>query len=368
MADKNLYDILGVSRSADDTEIKTAYRKLAKEYHPDLNRNNPSAAEKFKDINEAYEVLSDPQKRRMYDTGGYGQGGIDFDFSSFGGAGGGIDDILNFFFSSGRANQQQQPSNIGENIGVQVNLTFQEAALGCNKEINFNRNEQCKACRGTGARDGIRIEKCAKCGGKGKIQQTARNAFMNTVSYKTCDACRGTGSRILEGCPVCKAKGSNISHVNFKATIPAGIDNGTILKFQAEGNASRLPGGTNGDLELHIHVSPHKLLKRKNLDLFIEVPVTITDAALGGIIEIPTPFGKIEHKFDAGAYTGQIFMIRGKGMRYQNRSGDLYVTINVDTPKGLTGEQKELLRRLSATINDNQCSKIKTYKDILKTL
>ena len=374
---KDFYEVLGVSKSASEDEIKSAYRKLAKKYHPDLNRDNKEAAEKFKEANEAYEVLSDSKKRQMYDsgaynmngggTGGFGGGGAGFDFSSFGGNSGGFDDILNFFFNGGRGGAREQ--NIGEDIQININLTFEEAAKGIKKDLSYTKNEQCKACKGTGAKDGTRFEKCSKCGGTGKIQYVNDGMFRRTVNVRPCDACHGTGSKILENCSECGSKGFKRKNVNLAADIPAGVDNGTILKYTGEGNASKMPGGISGDLLLSLNVAPHRLLKRKNLDLFVEVPVSVSHAILGGKTEIPSAYGKITYFIPEGTQSGQMFYIKGKGIKAANgRTGDLYITVIIDTPKGLSSEQKKMLKEIEDKLTDRQQPKVKNYNDILKKL
>lgn len=364
MAKKDYYEILGVSKGAAEDEIKSAYRKLAKKYHPDLNPNDKEAAEKFKEVNEAYEVLSDPKKRQMYDSGGMDFSGGGFEGFDFSGFSGGFDDILNFFFSGGRGSAREV--NRGEDIKINLSLTFDEAAKGVKRDISFSKDEKCSSCRGTGAKDGTRFEKCSKCGGTGKIQQVSQGLFGRTVNVRVCDACRGSGNKILENCPSCGGRGYNRRQVTLPVEVPAGVDNGTILKFSGEGNASKIPGGINGDLLISISVAPHRLLKRKGLDLFLEVPVSVVDAILGTKIEIPTPYGMISHTVPEGTQSGQMFFLRGKGIKSSGRTGDLYLTVNVDTPKNLTSEQKRLLGELK--FSDRQQPKVKNYYESLKDL
>jgi molecular chaperone DnaJ len=368
---KDFYQVLGVEKNATQEDIKAAYRKLAKKYHPDLNKGDAQAAEKFKEVNQAYEVLSDPEKRRMYDSGAYdmsgagGGGGFGgFDFSGFGG---GFDDILNFFFGGGRGEAQGQSR--GDDIEVNINLTFEQAAAGVKREIHFAKNVRCNPCRGTGAKDGTKLEKCPKCGGSGKIQYVSEGFFRRTVNVRPCDDCGGSGSKITERCPECKGRGFNRENITFPVDIPAGVDNGTVLKYSGEGNAAKRPGGASGDLLINISVEPHKLLKRKGLDLFVEVPVTFSQAAVGAKIDIPTAYGKISHTIPEGAQSGQMFYIKGKGIRAANgRSGDLYITVKIDTPKSLSAQQKKLLDELEKTLSDRQQPKIKNYNDIMKDL
>ena len=366
MAKKDYYAILGVSKNATEEEIKSAYRKLAKKYHPDLNPNDKEAAEKFKEVNEAYEVLSDPKKRQMYDSGAFDMGGAGgfggFDFSDFTS---GFDDILNFFFSGGRSSAYERPR--GEDIQIRLNLTFDEAARGVKKDLSYAKDEQCSSCRGTGAKDGTRFEKCPKCGGTGKVQYVNQGMFGRTVNVRTCDACGGSGNKILESCLTCGGRGYNRKHVTLPVDIHAGVDNGTILKFTSEGNASKVPGGISGDLLLTLSVAPHKLLKRKGLDLLLEVPISIVDAIMGAKIDIPTAYGMRSYSIPEGTQSGQMFYLKGKGIRSsRGKTGDLYLTVTVDTPKNLTPEQKRLLKELSFA--DRQQPKIKSYSDILRDI
>lgn len=369
---KDFYQVLGVEKTATQEEIKAAYRTLAKKYHPDLNKGDAQAAEKFKEVNQAYEVLSDAEKRRMYDSGAYdmngtGGGGFGggFDFSGFGGSG--FDDILNFFFGGGKGEAQRQTR--GDDIEVNVNLTFEQAASGVKRELHFSKNIRCAPCKGTGAKDGTKTEKCPKCGGSGKVQYVSEGMFRRTVNVRPCDDCGGTGTKILERCPECKGRGFNRENVVFPADIPAGVDEGTILKYSGEGNAPKRAGGVSGDLLIHISVQPHKLLKRKGLDLFVEVPVTFAQAAAGAKIEIPTAYGKINFNIPECAQSGQMFFLKGNGIKAANgRSGDLYITVKIETPKALSPQQKKLLGELQNLLSDRQQPKIKNYDDIMREL
>lgn len=370
---KDFYEVLGVSKTASDDEIKSAYRSLAKKYHPDLNKDNKEAAEKFKEINEANEVLSDPQKRRVYDSGGYnmnggGAGGFGgFDFSGFGGGGGGLDDILSFFFNGGQGGRSHQ-NMAGEDIQVSVTLSFEEAATGVKREISYNKNQKCTPCKGTGAKDGTRLEKCSKCNGTGKIQYMSEGMFRKTVNVRACDNCKGTGNKILENCSTCGSKGYVRANVKLPIDIPAGVDSGTILKYTGGGHAGKAESAPSGDLLISLTVTPHKLLKRKNLDLFVEVPISFIDAALGAKIEVPTAYGKITHAIPEGTQSGQMFFIRGKGIRSSGRVGDLYVTAVVETPKSLGHEHKKILKELNEKLADKQQQKVKGFKDTMNSL
>ncbi len=368
MANKNYYDILGVSKSATDDEIKKAYRGLAKKYHPDLNQGDAAAAEKLKEVNEAYEVLSDKTKRSNYDNygdpngaaanfgGGGGAGG--FDFSGFGG----FEDILSGMFGGafggGRQSRQANAPIQGADIQARINLTFAEAAYGCKKTISFTRSEICDSCRGTGAKYGTAYDSCSRCGGTGQVTSAQNTMFGQMVSQSVCPDCRGTGKRIKEKCPKCGGAGSTRQNRSIEINIPGGVNNDTILTLRGQGEAGR-NGGPAGDLHALIRVSPHKVLKRDGYDVLEDVYVSFTDAMLGKKIEIAGIDETLSLTIPAFTQTGTILTIKGKGTKIYNRQGygDLFAKIIVELPKNLTKSQKELVEKLDESIEDRQYSK-----------
>ena len=369
MATENFYDRLGVGKTATEDEIKSAYRKLAKQYHPDYNPGDEAAADKFKGINEAYQTLSDKKKRAAYDAeqaggfggfGGFGGGG----FEGFGGFG---DDIMNIFnMFTGGGGRTYQEDRRGEDVSVRVNLTFAEAAKGVKKAVTFNKREKCIYCGGTGAKDGKAFHKCTKCGGSGKVQQVAESRFGRTVNVRVCDGCGGTGRVIEDKCTACTGAGATRQAKTLNIDIPAGIDNGNVLRMRGEGDAAKGADAPAGDLNIAVTVAPHKLLKRKGLDLFIEVPVSLYTAAAGGKIDVPGIDGAITHTVPEGTQSGQMFLIRGKGIRAGRDSGDLYVTVTVEIPKSLSGKQKDALKSFVSGTADRQNPKQKQYQDALR--
>ncbi len=357
---KNYYDILGVSKSASADEIKSAYRKLAKQYHPDLNKGE-EAATKFKEINEAYECLSDPQKKSNYDQFGSAEGP-----QGFGGAGGGFsgfggfEDIFNMFsgFGGGRQNSRTD----GEDINVRMNLSFKEACNGGSKTVNINRYEKCADCSGTGAKNGKEFTTCSNCNGSGKVKQVQNSIFGQMVNITSCPNCGGKGKIIKEKCSSCLGKGYNKRSRTITINIPAGISEGQVLTLRGEGNSS-LNGGSNGNLNVIISVANHELLTRKDFNLYISVPIPFTLAMLGGSIKVPTVNEIIELKIPELTQTGTVFKIKGKGVKYLRREmyGDLFVTVTTEFPKSLDKKAKETLEETFSKINDNNYSKYRDY-------
>jgi len=367
---RDYYEILGVSKNATEDEIKRAYRKLAKKYHPDANPGDKTAEEKFKEISVAYEVLSDPQKRAQYDQFGHaadGAGGFG-DFSGFGGFGGfgskgsPFEDIFNMFagrgfgddsdifdmFFGGRGSETKGPQK-GADLHVTIEVDFEEAAFGAEKDIRIARKELCPQCHGSGAKKGTKPETCPVCGGKGKVQYRQNTAFGQFVNIATCDRCHGTGTIIKSPCGECKGTGKVRRERVIKVKIPAGVDNGFRLRVSGEGEAGEL-GGAAGDLYVHLRVKPHPLFKREGENLFCQIPITFTQAALGAKIEIDTLDGKEILEIPAGTQTHAKFKLKGKGItniRGTHR-GDLIVQTIVHTPTQLTEEERELLRKFAA--------------------
>lgn len=380
MAVKDYYKVLGVDKSASQDEIKSAYRKLAKQYHPDLHPGDEAAAEKFKEINEAYSVVGDADKRAKYDRGemddqfGGGSG-----FNPFGGQGGfsasGFDDLFNMFTGGfgfgGGSRGGRKAQQAGSDVTVNVELTFMEAVLGCKKSIKFSRVEKCKTCGGTGAKDDSCVKTCDKCNGSGQVRQTYTTVFGQQTVIGQCDKCNGTGTIVTDTCKTCGGKGVSSVSRTIDVTIPAGVEDGTVLQLSGEGNAARGKNSVNGNLLLVVSVKPSKLFKRDGMDLFVTVPVTFQTAACGGEIEIPSPDGVFIHKLGEGTVNGDTLRFRGKGVKGRRgtlSAGDLYATIEVEVPKTLTKAQKKALEDFERDATARSYPKRKAYLDEIATL
>lgn len=346
---KDYYETLGVDKSASADEIKSAYRKLAKQYHPDMNKGDEAAAQKFKEVNEAYQVLSDDQKRQQYDTygnadfngaGGFGQGGFG-GFEGFGGFG----DIFENIFGGGGMHQQPNGPQRGSDIRVNMRISFEQAAEGVKQEITISRLEKCDTCSGTGAKPGTDRRTCPTCNGTGQQRVQQQTMFGNFVNVQTCPTCGGEGTIVDSPCEDCKGKGTRQKQRTIMINVPAGIDNGQVLTMRGEGNAGKR-GGPAGDLQIVISVKPHKLFERLGYDLYLDMNVSMMQAALGAEIEVPVLDGKVRYKVEAGTQPGTVFRLKGKGIKYLNgnRTGDLYVRANVQIPKKLSEKQKKVLR------------------------
>ena len=380
MADKrDYYEVLGLQKGASAEDIKKAYRKAAMKYHPDRNPGDKEAEEKFKEVGEAYEVLSDDEKRARYDQYGFagvdpnyaaggagGYGGFD-DFGGFGGFGD-LGDIFGDLFGggSGRRSGGQSSARRGENIMSRLDLTFEEAAFGCDKEISVPRIENCVACNGTGSADG-NIETCSKCRGTGQERVIQNFMGMQMQSTTTCSQCGGRGKIIKTPCNTCKGKGKvrRTNKVNVK--VPAGVNDGQSVRVRGEGNVGT-GGAPNGDLLAEVHIKPHKLFKRREFDVYCEVPISFAQAALGAEIEVPTLDGKVSYTIPEGTQTGREFILRGKGIPQVGNPklrGDHHFSVVVETPTKLTNEQKELLRQFDGTVSRSVTPKRKGFQDIL---
>lgn len=381
---KNYYEVLGVDKKASQDDIKAAYRKLARQYHPDLHPNDEECAKKFKEINEANEVLSDPQKRQQYDYelenpgaanggfggfGGFGSGG-GFSGSSTGGFGsGGFGDIFGDIFGSfmGGGRGETEEDKQGEDIKLEVELSFLDAAKGCKKDITYSRKEPCTDCRSTGAKNGTQYKTCDKCKGTGTIQYVSGNSIFRSVRQGACDACGGKGKIILEKCPTCGGKGYQRKSTTISLTIPAGADNGSYIRKKGYGEAS-LRGGEPGDLIVVFKVLPHKLFKRKNFDLYIDLPISFATAALGGKVQVPTLDDTVWLDIPEGTQTGKTFTIRGKGINSRLGAGNLNVTVTVEVPSKLTKAEKQRLMDFDSDIELKQYDKMKKYDDAMQAL
>lgn len=360
---KSYYDVLGVSKTASDEEIKAAYRKLAKKYHPDLNPGDENVANLFKEVNEAYEVLSDAQKRAAYDRP-TSSSSSSFSGGGFGGGQSGssfFDEFVNMF--NGEGKEHGGSSGSGGDISLNVTLTFEEAAFGVAKEITVNRFEPCAACRGTGAKGGTQYVKCNNCGGTGKVRFAQETPFGRVVSMKACNVCSGTGRIIKEPCPSCGGRGLLRKNSNLRITFPAGIEPGQIMTVPGEGERSR-NGTKSGNLVLMINVMPHKYFKRKGLDLSIEVPVTFTQALLGDKVMVPTlKGGKIAFPLPEGTQSGTTFKLKGQGIENAKKgvTGDLLVTVDIELPKSLSKEQKNKIKELHDSLKADQYEKSREF-------
>ncbi|EOQ38364.1 molecular chaperone DnaJ [Butyricicoccus pullicaecorum] len=379
MADKrDYYEVLGVAKGASDDEIKKAHRKLAKKYHPDLNRDNPEAAEKFKELNEAYEVLSDKDKRAKYDQ--FGFAGVDPNYGAgqggFGGGFGGFDmgdlgDIFGSFFGGGfggsSSRSRRNAPQRGETLQQRIMLSFEEAAFGCEKEITINRTESCDECGGTGAEKGTSVETCSNCHGSGVVMQTQRTPLGMFQTQGACPNCRGTGKIIRKPCKKCGGTGKMRKSRTLKVKIPAGIDDGQSIQLRGQGNAG-VNGGPSGDVIVTISIRPHPLFTRDGNNVICEIPISFPQAALGDTLQVPTIDGKVEYTIPEGTQTGTVFRLRGKGIQNVNGRGrgDQYVRVNIEVPTHLTDHQKRLLRDFEASTTDENQTQRKGFWDKVK--
>ena len=368
---RDYYEVLGVGRGASEDEIKKAYRKLAKKYHPDLNPGDAEAEKNFKEVNEAYEVLSDSNKKARYDQfghagvdpnfgaggGGYGGGFGDFDFGDLG-------DIFGSFFGGGFGGGRQSRTGPqrGESLRVGLTISFEEAAFGCEKEVSIDRVDQCPTCKGSGCEAGTTPEVCTQCGGSGQVQQRRQTPMGIFATTTTCPKCGGKGKIIHSPCKDCNGTGQQRRRKTIKVSVPAGIDNGQTISLRGQGNAGK-NGGPAGDLLIVITVRPHQLFRRDGNNVYCDAPITFTQAVLGGEMEIPTIDGKVKYDIPEGTQTGTTFRLKGKGIPNINGRGrgDQYVTVFIETPKNLNREQKEALKKFSEALGEGNYEARKSF-------
>jgi molecular chaperone DnaJ len=371
---RDYYEVLGVAKGAQEAEVKKAYRKLAKQYHPDANPDNKEAEAKFKEASEAYEVLSDEQKRAAYDRyghsafdqnggGGGFSGGFDTDFD--------MNDIFGSVFGDifgGGGRRRPQGPMPGADIRQTIQVTFEEAAFGCEKELSVNTSETCSTCHGTKAKPGTSAATCGKCGGTGQVRVTQRTILGAMQSVQTCDACHGQGKIIKEPCVKCHGQGKVRANKKVTISIPAGIDHGQTLRVSGKGEVGEV-GAPNGDLLVTISIKPHQVLERRDNDVYMRMPISFMQAALGGELSIPTLDGNVKFTIQAGTQTSTTFRLQGKGIpniRNKKYRGDQYVEVYIVVPKELTEKQRNILREFEAETGDQTEESKKGWQNIFK--
>jgi molecular chaperone DnaJ len=368
---RDYYEVLGVSKGASEEEIKKAYKKLARKYHPDLNPDNKEAEEKFKEVNEAYEILSDSNKKARYDQ--FGFAGVDPNYGA-GAGGGGFDggfdfgdlgDIFGSFFGGGFGGGRRANPNApqrGESIRLSLAISFEEAAFGCEKEVSVERMEQCGTCNGSGCAAGTSPEVCPDCHGTGQVQVRRQTPMGVFATSAPCGKCGGKGKIIHQPCPDCRGSGTVRKRKTIQVSIPAGIDNGQTISVRGQGSAGK-NGGPAGDLLVTITVRPHELFRREGTSVLCDAPITFAQAVLGAELEIPTIDGKVKYDLPEGTQTGTTFRLKGKGIPSLNGRGrgDQYVTVYIETPRNLNREQKEALKKFAESVGDNNYEERKKF-------
>ena len=383
MSKRDYYDVLGVSKTSTADEIKKAYRKLARQYHPDVNKDNPDAAEKFKECSEAYSVLSDETKRAQYDQFGHAAfengGGAGAGAGGFGGFGGtgGMEDIFDMFFGGqgrggfGSSRRSKNGPQRGADLRLDLEITFEEAAFGVEKEVRLNREDTCDHCQGSGAEPGSEIEVCPDCHGTGEIQFTQNTMFGQMVNVRPCARCHGEGKIFKNPCKVCSGSGRLKKEKKLKVKIPAGVDTDSRLRVSGEGEAG-VRGGSKGDLYVYLYVKPHKFFERDGTTVLCEVPINIVQATLGAEIKVPTLDGQVVMKVPEGTQPGKVLRLKGKGIASLRNGvrGDQLVTIKVVVPNKLTDKQKDALKKFADVSGDNinpeEKSFLKKIADLFK--
>ena len=377
MADKrDYYEVLGLQKGASDNDIKKAFRKMAMKYHPDKNPGDKVAEEKFKEINEAYAVLSDPEKKEKYDR--FGHAGVDPNSGFGGGAGGfggfgGFEDIFDMFggafggFGDGSRGRRNNGPRKGSDLQKAVTITFEEAAFGTKKEIRLNKYVKCKTCGGSGAAPETSKKSCPKCGGTGEIRTAQRTPLGTFQSVSPCPDCNGTGEINETPCPDCGGSGKTRDNVTISVNIPAGVDNDSVIPIKGQGEPG-VNGGPDGDLYIVINVEPHKIFERRGQDLWLEIPITFDQAALGDDIIVPTLEGKVSYKVPSGTQPDTIFRLKGKGIKSVrgNRKGDLYVKVNLEVPTKLNSKQKKAISAMAEKVTGECYQKKSSFLDSLK--
>lgn len=379
MADKrDYYEVLGISKGATDEEVKKAYRQAAKKYHPDLNPGDKEAEAKFKEVNEAYEVISDKEKRARYDQ--FGHAGVDPNFGA--GAGGsspfGVDMDFGDIFSSvfggfggfgGRRNSNPNAPRRGADVETSVTISFDEAAKGCKKEISYNSVVTCAECSGTGAQKGTSPKTCSVCGGRGQVTVNQRTPFGVVQTARVCDACKGTGKVVENPCKACNGNGRVKKNRKIEINIPAGINDEQMLNVSGQGS-SGTNGGPAGDVHVYVNVRPHQIFDRRGDDVWCELPITFAQAAMGAEVVVPTIDGKVSYSVHEGTQPGDVFKLKGKGIPHINGRGrgDQYVKVTVEVPKNLNSKQKEILKQFEGATSDKNYAKRKGFFDVIKKL
>ena len=380
MADKrDYYEVLGVSKDASSDDLKKAYRKLAKQYHPDMNPGDKTAETKFKEVNEAYEVLNDPAKRQRYDQ--FGHAGVDPSYggggAGYGGGGfGGFDvrDIFESFFGGGfsgfgGSSRTRNPNGPirGNDINVTLGLSFMEAAKGCKQQIQVQRLEKCDVCGGSGAKSGTTAETCTECGGTGQVKVSQRTPIGVIQTTRTCSKCSGKGKVIKEPCPDCRGMGRVRHTRTLEVSVPAGIDDGQTFVLRGQGDQG-VNGGPSGDVNIMVTLRPDTLFERDGFDVWCDIPITFSQAVLGDEITVPTIDGKVKYTVPEGTQSGTVFRLRNKGIQYVNGRGrgDQYVKVNIEVPRNLTGKQKEALRKFEELSTEKNYEKRRSFFDKLK--